>query len=114
MNNSSLNNFKVDPTTHHITMLKPAFYSCGCGSISSRLASVLQFVKLSSKDLVKVRTKSQLTARKYLEQEGMYKKIPKLNNKVYGILLHPDGRYVDINDGTTIAVAKKFKELLDV
>ena len=114
MNNSSLKNFETDPTTNKIKMLKPAFFSCGCGSITSRLASVLQFVGVPSASLIKIRSKSHILARKWLEQENLYSKIPKLNNKVYGILIHPDGRYVDINDGAPIAVAKKFKEILNV
>ena len=102
-----------------ITMLAPTFMHCGCGSIRARLATVLQYVNMSARQLNQITPQSSTIAKRYLEQEGLYKEIPLLNKHTFGVLVDnklTDGkhRWVDINAGAAIDVANKFKEILDV
>lgn len=103
----------------HITMLAPTFFSCGCGSVRARLATVLQYVNISARQLNQVNSMGSSVAKRYLEQENLNKEIPLLKNHVYGVLIDnklTDGkhRWVDINAGAAVDVAKKFKEILNV
>lgn len=97
----------------HIKMLRPAFFSCGCGSIISRLGSVLQFVNLHSNQLPQIKPNASVIAKEWLKQEGMYDKCPLLNQHVYGVFITPDGKWLDISQGTTQNVAERFKALYD-
>ena len=103
----------------HIEMLAPTFFSCGCGSVRARLATVLQYVNISARQLNQVNSMGSTVAKRYLEQENLSKEIPLLKNHVYGVLIDnklTDGkhRWVDINAGAAVDVAKKFKEILNV
>ena len=102
-----------------IEMKAPTFFSCGCGSVRARLASVLQFINLSARQLNQANTMGSVIAKKWLEQEGLMKEIPLLSKHVHGVLIDnklTDGkhRWVDVNAGATTEVAKKFKEILNV
>lgn len=97
----------------HIEMLRPAFFSCGCGSITARLGSVLQFTKIHSNQLDQVRPAALKIAKDWLAQEGMYEKCPLLKQHVYGVFISPKGEWVDINQGTSQSVAERFQKLYD-
>lgn len=99
----------------HINMLAPTFFHCGCGSIRARLASVLQYVNLSARQLNQVNPASSTIAKRYLEQEGLNKEIPLLKQHTYGFLLDNNShRWVDINKGASTSVAQEFREILNV
>lgn len=103
----------------HITMLAPTFMHCGCGSVRARLATVLQYVNISARQLNQMNPASSAICKRYLEQEGLNKEIPLLKNHTYGVLVDnklTDGkhRWVDINAGAATDVAKQFREILNV
>lgn len=100
-----------------ITMTAPTFFSCGCGSVRARLATVLQYMNLSARQLNQVNSTGSALAKRYIEQEDLKSYIPLLNNHVYGVLIDnniTDGkhRWVDINAGAAEKVAEQFKEIL--
>lgn len=98
-----------------VKMLAPTFYHCGCGSQRARLATVLQYVKMSARQLNQVNPAASTIAKKYLEQEGYYDEIPLLKQHTYGVLIdNKQHRWVDINAGASTAVAAKFREILNV
>lgn len=102
-----------------IIMKAPTFFSCGCGSVRARLASVLQFINLSARQLNQVNSAGSAVAKRYIEQENLSKEIPLLKNHVYGVLIdnkltNGKHRWVDVNAGATMDVAAKFKEILNV
>lgn len=104
---------------HNVTMLKPTFFSCGCGSVTARLSSVLNFVNLSSAQLSQAKPLSNELARRWLTQEGLYEQIPLLKKHVYGVLIDnklTDGKHkwCDVNAGTPQDVAKQFRSILNV
>lgn len=103
----------------HIEMLAPTFFSCGCGSVRARLATVLQYVNISARQLNQVNSMGSTVAKRYIEQENLNKEIPLLKNHVYGVLIdnkltNGKHRWVDVNAGATMDVAAKFKEILNV
>lgn len=103
----------------HITMKNPTFFSCGCGSITARLSSVLQYVPLSARQLAQAKPKSMMIAKQYLQQEHLADYIPVLKNHVYGVLVDnelTDGkhRWVDVNKGAAPMVAREFRRILNV
>lgn len=103
----------------HITMLAPTFMHCGCGSVRARLATVLQYVNISARQLNQMNPASSVICKRYLEQEGLDKEIPLLKNHTYGVLVDnklTDGkhRWVDINAGAATDVARQFREILNV
>lgn len=99
----------------HINMLAPTFFHCGCGSIRARLATVLQYVNISARQLNQINPSASKIAKRYLEQEGLYKEIPFLNKHTYGFLLdNKSHRWVDINQGAATSVAQQFREILNV
>ena len=102
-----------------IEMLAPTFFHCGCGSVRARLASVLQFINLSARQLNQANTMGSTIAKRYIEQEGLKKEIPLLSKHVHGVLIDnklTDGkhRWVDVNAGATQDVARQFREILNV
>lgn len=102
-----------------IVMKAPTFFSCGCGSVRARLATVLQYVNISARQLNQVNTPGSTIAKKYLEQENLTKEIPLLSKHVYGVLIDnelTDGKHkwVDVNGGAAIDVARRFREILNV
>lgn len=102
----------------HITMLAPTFFHCGCGSIRARLATVLQYVNMSARQLNQINPAASKIAKRYVEQEGL-KDIPLLNKHTYGVLIdnkltNGKHRWVDINAGPATEVARQFKEILNV
>lgn len=104
---------------HNVIMLKPTFFSCGCGSITARLSSVLNFVNMSSRSLPQAKPLANELARRWLRQEGLYDQIPLINKHVYGVLIDnklTDGkhRWCDVNAGTPQDVAKQFRSILNV
>lgn len=98
-----------------VTMASPTFFHCGCGSIRARLASVLQYVNLSARQINQCNPSASTIAKKYLQQEGLYDEIPLLKKHTYGFLLdNKSNRWVDINQGAATAVAQQFREILNV
>lgn len=102
-----------------IVMTAPTFFSCGCGGITARLGSVLLYVNLSARQLNQVKPAAHRIAKEYLEQEHLYDYIPVLKKHQYGVLIDnklTDGkhRWVDVSQGATLEVAKRFREILDV
>lgn len=102
-----------------IEMKAPTFFSCGCGSVRARLATVLQYVNMSARQLNQVNSAGSTIAKKYLEQEGLNKQIPLLSKHVYGVLIdnkltNGKHRWVDVNQGAATEVAKQFREILNV
>lgn len=102
-----------------VIMKAPMFFHCGCGSIRARLATVLQYVNISARQLNQINPASSTICKRYIEQENLNKEIPLLKNHTYGVLVDnklTDGkhRWVDINAGAAVDVAEKFKEILNV
>lgn len=102
-----------------IVMTAPTFFSCGCGGITARLGSVLVYVNMSARQLNQVKPAAHRVAKEYLEQEHLYDYIPVLKKHQYGVLIDnklTDGkhRWVDVSQGATLEVAKRFREILDV
>lgn len=102
-----------------IIMKHPTFFSCGCGSVTARLSSVLQFVPLSARQLPQAKPKSMHLAKEYLKQEHLEEYIPLLSKKVYGVLIDnklTNGKHewVDVNAGAATFVAREFRRILDV
>lgn len=98
-----------------IVMLAPTFFHCGCGSIRARLATVLQYVKMSARQLNQVNPQSSTIAKRYLAQEGLDTQIPLLKQHTYGFLLdNKSNKWVDINQGASTTVAQQFREILNV
>ena len=90
-----------------------------CGSIRARLATVLQYVNISARQLNQITPQASTIAKRYLEQEGLYDEIPLLKNHTFGVLIdnkltNGKHRWVDINAGAATEVARQFKEILDV
>ena len=102
-----------------IVMKAPTFFSCGCGSVRARLASVLQFVNISARQLNQVNSTGSTVAKQYVEQEKLKDYIPLLSKHVYGVLIdnkltNGKHRWVDVNAGAATEVARQFREILDV
>lgn len=102
-----------------IIMKAPTFFSCGCGGITARLGSVLQFVGITARQLNQVKPAAHVIAKRYLEQEHLYDYIPVLSKHQYGVLIDnklTNGKHlwVDVSQGATTEAAKRFKEILDV
>lgn len=102
-----------------IKMTAPTFFSCGCGSVRARLATVLQSVNISARQLNQVNTPGSTVAKKWLEQEDLYKQIPLLSKHVYGVLIdnkltNGKHQWVDVNQGAAVEVAKEFRRILNV
>lgn len=102
-----------------IVMKAPTFFSCGCGSVRARLASVLQYVNISARQLNQVNSMGSSVAKRYIEQEGLKKEIPLLSKHVYGVLIdnkltNGKHRWVDVNAGAATEVARQFREILNV
>lgn len=90
-----------------------------CGSVRARLATVLQYVNISARQLNQITPQASTIAKRYLEQEGLYDEIPLLKNHTFGVLIdnkltNGKHRWVDINAGAATEVARQFKEILDV
>ena len=103
----------------YIEMLAPTFFHCGCGSIRARLATVLQYVNISARQLNQINPASSTICKRYIEQENLNKEIPLLKNHTYGVLVdnkltNGKHRWVDINAGASTDVAAKFREILNV
>lgn len=94
-------------------MLRPAVFSCGCGSVTSRLGAILQFVDVRSNQIDQVKPKAMTIAREWLTQEGLYDKCPLLKQHVFGVLISPKGEWLDLNQGTPQSVAERFKKIYD-
>lgn len=102
-----------------IEMLAPTFYHCGCGGIRARLGSVLAYVNISARQLNQINPKAHKIADRYLKQEHLYEQIPLLSKHQYGVLIDnklTNGKHlwVDVSQGATTEVAKRFKEMLNV
>lgn len=102
-----------------IIMKAPTFFSCGCGGITARLGSVLQFVGITARQLNQVKPAAHVIAKRYLEQEHLYDYIPVLSKHQYGVLIDnklTNGKHlwVDVSQGAATEAAKRFKEILDV
>lgn len=102
-----------------IIMKAPTFFSCGCGGITARLGSVLQFVGITGRQLNQVKPAAHVIAKRYLEQEHLYDYIPVLSKHQYGVLIDnklTNGKHlwVDVSQGAATEAAKRFKEILDV
>ena len=102
-----------------IIMKTPTFFSCGCGGITARLGSVLQFVGITGRQLNQVKPAAHVIAKRYLEQEHLYDYIPVLSKHQYGVLIDDkltNGKHlwVDVSQGAATEAAKCFKEILDV
>ena len=102
-----------------IIMLAPTFMHCGCGSVRARLATVLQYVNISARQLNQCNPASSTICKRYLEQEGLNEEIKLLKNHTYGVLIdnkltNGKHRWVDINAGASTDVAAKFREILNV
>lgn len=100
-----------------IEMLSPTFFSCGCGSIVSRLSSVLPYVNISSRQLAQAKPSLRIS-QDWIRQEKL-DYIPPLKKHVYGVLIDnklTDGKHlwVDVNAGAPIEVAKQFRRILNV
>lgn len=103
----------------HIEMLAPTFMHCGCGSIRARLASVLQYVPMSARQLNQCNPSSSAICKRYLEQEHLNEEIKLLKNHTYGVLIdnkltNGKHKWVDVNAGASTDVAAKFREILNV
>lgn len=103
----------------HITMLAPTYMHCGCGSVRARLATILQYVNISARQLNQITPQASTIAKRYLEQEGLYKEIPLLSKHTFGVLIdnkltNGKHRWVDINGGAATEIARQFREILDV
>lgn len=90
-----------------------------CGSIRARLASVLQYVNMSARQLNQINPSSSTICKRYLEQENLKKEIPLLSKHTYGVLIdnkltNGKHRWVDINAGASKDVAARFREILNV
>ena len=101
-----------------VIMLAPMFFHCGCGSIRARLATVLQYVNMSARQLNQINPAASKIAKRYVEQEGL-NDIPLLSKHTYGVLIdnkltNGKHRWVDINAGPATEVARQFKEILNV
>lgn len=101
-----------------ITLNTPIFITCGCGTITARLSSVLQFINMSSRSLNQVKIRQHKICKEWLEQEGLYDKIPLLKQHTFGILIsnkkvNGEYKWVDIQSGTTTNVAERFKDILN-
>lgn len=102
-----------------IVLTTPTFFSCGCGSVTARLSSVLQFVPMSARSLSQAKPKSMQLAKAYLQQEHLADYIPVLSKKVYGVLIDnklTNGKHewVDVNAGAATHVAAEFRRILNV
>lgn len=107
----SITNFVEDPTTNTIKMKSPTLFTCGCGSITARLATILPYTGISHAQLNQIKPAHHRLAKQWLVQEGWYKKLPVLNTSTYGILINTKGDFCDINAGATVKCAEKFKEV---
>lgn len=90
-----------------------------CGSIRARLASVLQYVPMSARQLNQCNPSSSAICKRYLEQEHLNEEIKLLKNHTYGVLIdnkltNGKHKWVDVNAGASTDVAAKFREILNV
>ena len=102
-----------------IIMKAPTFFSCGCGGITARLGSVLQYVGITGRQLNQVKPAAHVIAKRFLEQEHLYDYIPVLSKHQYGVLIDDkltNGKHlwVDVSQGAPTQVAQQFKEILNV
>lgn len=106
-------NFVKDSKTNKVTMLRPAVFTCGCGSVTARLGSILQFVNIRSNQIDQIRPNAIALAKEWIQQEGLYEKCPLLKQHVFGIFITPKGEWLDLNQGTTQDVAERFRKIYD-
>lgn len=102
-----------------IIMTAPTFFSCGCGGVTARLGSVLQYVGITARQLNQTKPAAHVIAKRYLEQEHLYDEIPLLHKHMYGVLIDnklTDGKHkwVDVMQGAATQVASQFREILNV
>lgn len=96
-----------------VKMLRPAVLTCGCGQVTSRLGSILQYTRFRSNQLDQIKIKSNALARRWCEEMGLYETCPLLKQHVFGIFVTPKGEWFDINRGTSMSVAERMQQAYD-
>ena len=70
---------------------------CGCGSISSKVKTILQYEKIIDVDKVKVTM--SIALRRYIQLTGLDAKCPSLKRGTYAVLIDPINKtFLDLND----------------
>lgn len=90
-----------------VKLTETVLLSCGCGSVISRWATLRGFLPA----IPEVRPKSFKVAVKWLEENDMYTKCPLLKLRTYGVVVTPEGKWVDITGGATMKVVEEIKRL---
>lgn len=90
--------WKIDDDPQHTPIPTRMFLCwCGCGSIASRVQTILNYAGLS--DIPKVKKTLSIALRRYIQLNGLDSKIPSLRRNTYAVLIDPiNERYLDLND----------------
>lgn len=91
-----------------VELTEPVLLSCGCGSIIARWATLRQLLP----KIPEVKPKTSKLVVKWLEENDMYTKCPLLKTRTYGVVVSPDGRWVDINSGATMKTVEEIMRLV--
>lgn len=76
---------------------KPVLFYCGCGGIKSKVDKVVSGANIKGIDRVKLN--ANVTAKRYVQLNGLDKVEPSLGKNTYGVIHHPNGALLDIING---------------
>lgn len=95
-----------------VEMLRPAVFSCGCGSVGPEARRLLRFA--GSPDTPLVMTSSDDSARWYIADQQLQNKIPALAKRKHSVLYNPfTKRYINLlNAPITESVIANVKEVV--
>lgn len=91
-----------------VVLTEPVLLTCGCGSVVARWATLRQFLP----HIPEVKPKTSKLVVKWIEENDMYNKCPLLKLRTYGVVVSPDGKWIDTMSGATMKVVEEVKRLL--
>jgi len=96
-----------------VKLMKPAILSCGCMSVNSRLNTLYNITGIKPREVNHIKFKSHPLAKKWAEDNDIYKTIPQLKTSTFGVAINPELEFVDIKGGVTKDVAKDLLKILN-
>lgn len=76
---------------------KPVLFYCGCGGIKSKVDKIINGAGLQGIERTKLN--ANVSAKRYVQLNGLDKVEPSLAKNTYGVIHHPNGALLDILHG---------------
>jgi hypothetical protein len=80
--------------TGEVSVDRPFIVECGCASASAVINNMLKNTKLPASTFPRVKLSGNRLAKKYLQDNGFYKKYPILRSSTYALLVDPSSKTV--------------------